>query len=77
MAPILARKKLGTCSWDEFWGKGYATEALKAYLDHYWSLPRREYFRTVIEGNGDVVTTTDSEEEEEEEVLRRSPRRAT
>ncbi|KAL9114211.1 MAG: hypothetical protein Q9227_001633 [Pyrenula ochraceoflavens] len=26
----------------EWWGKGYATEALRAWLDVYWKLPRRE-----------------------------------
>ena len=25
----------------EMWGKGYATESLKAWLDVYWALPRR------------------------------------
>ena len=25
----------------EFWGRGYATEALKAFLIEYWKLPRR------------------------------------
>jgi RimJ/RimL family protein N-acetyltransferase len=26
----------------EFWGKGYATEALKGWMEEYWKLPRRE-----------------------------------
>jgi RimJ/RimL family protein N-acetyltransferase len=28
-------EEVGYMFMDEFWGKGYATEALKAYLDHY------------------------------------------
>jgi RimJ/RimL family protein N-acetyltransferase len=43
-------EEVGYMFLDGSWGKGYATEALKAYLDHYRSLPRREYFKTVIEG---------------------------
>lgn len=26
----------------EFWGKGYATEAAKRWIEEYWKLPRRE-----------------------------------
>lgn len=26
----------------EMWGKGYATEALRAWLEVYWALPRKE-----------------------------------
>ena len=26
----------------EAWGKGYATESLRAYLQQYWNLPRKE-----------------------------------
>ena len=26
----------------EFWGKGYATETLQAWLQRYWALPRKE-----------------------------------
>ena len=29
----------------EWWGKGYATEALKGWLESYWKLPRREVKR--------------------------------
>jgi RimJ/RimL family protein N-acetyltransferase len=54
---------------DEFWGKGYATEALKAYLDHYWSLERKGYVRTIGEGNGTETSSKDGEEEDME-VLR-------
>jgi RimJ/RimL family protein N-acetyltransferase len=55
---------------DEFWGKGYATEALKAYLDHYWSLERREYVRVVSEGEDDQDNPTSTADEEKEvEVL--------
>ncbi len=33
-------EEVGYMFLDEYWGKGYATEALNAYLEHYWSLQR-------------------------------------
>ncbi|KAJ4136910.1 hypothetical protein NW765_012162 [Fusarium oxysporum] len=63
----------GTCVWSselgwpalgyiflkEHWGKGYASEFMKVYLDKWWSLPRNEVEltvdkNTVLEEDGDV-----------------------
>ncbi|KAF4953858.1 hypothetical protein FGADI_5650 [Fusarium gaditjirri] len=63
----------GTCVWSsemgwpalgymllkERWGKGYASEFMKAYLDKWWSLPRNEVEltvdkNTVLEEDGDL-----------------------
>jgi hypothetical protein len=47
-------------------GEGYATEASKAYLDHYWDLERREHTKVVSEGGGeqdDPTSTTDEKKE--------------
>jgi RimJ/RimL family protein N-acetyltransferase len=59
-------EEVGYMFMDEFWGKGYATEAFKAYLDHYWSLERKEYIRIVDEGDGGEKTSKDDKEEEVE-----------
>lgn len=44
---------------EEHWGKGYATEVMRAYLEHWWKLPRVEGlvdlnidFRTLKSGEG-------------------------
>ena len=37
------KEELGYMFLEEYWGKGYATEALQAYLKHYWGLEREEY----------------------------------
>ncbi|KAF4448443.1 hypothetical protein F53441_8167 [Fusarium austroafricanum] len=42
----------------EFWGKGYATEFLSAFMEEWWKLPR-------IECSIDVDSTTLNEEERE------------
>lgn len=34
--------ELGYMILKEHWGKGYATEFLRAYLEHWWALPREE-----------------------------------
>ena len=62
-------EEVGYMFLDEFWGKGYATEALKAYLDHYWSLERKEYVRIICEGEKENLAIN-ADEEAEVEVLR-------
>jgi RimJ/RimL family protein N-acetyltransferase len=62
-------EEVGYMFLDEFWGKGYATEALKSYLDHHWGLERREYVRTISEGDASE-TTSKGDEVKEVEVLR-------
>lgn len=62
-------EEIGYMFLDEFWGRGYATEALKAYLDHYWSLDRKEYVRIISDGDYGEKGS-DWEDEEEVEVLR-------
>jgi len=37
------KEELGYMFLEEYWSKGYATEALQAYLKHYWGLEREEY----------------------------------
>ena len=62
-------EEIGYMFLDEFWGRGYATEALKAFLDHYWSLDRKEYVRIISEGD-ESERRSHWEDEEEAEVLR-------
>lgn len=62
-------EQVGYMLLDDFWGKGYATEALKAYLDHCWSLPRKEYVKGISDGDGGEAAP-DIVEEEGGEVLR-------
>jgi len=79
-------EEVGYMFLDDFWGKGYATEALQAFLGHYWGLERRADVRgtsgTTEEGTsstgkeeaGKVQPNAAGREEEEEnaeiEVLR-------
>ena len=41
----------------EMWGKGYATEALKAWVDVYWELPRKTVTFEDAEGPASAVET--------------------
>lgn len=36
-------EEIGYMFLEGFWGQGYATEALRAYMEHYWSFERLEY----------------------------------
>ncbi|KAI0853407.1 acyl-CoA N-acyltransferase [Daldinia vernicosa] len=42
----------------EYWGQGYATEFLRAFVDHWWTLPRSEVEIEVaaesVDGSGEV-----------------------
>lgn len=31
-----------------YWGKGFATEGLRLFLDMYWELPQRKYIRRLV-----------------------------
>ncbi|KAF3057092.1 hypothetical protein GL218_06016 [Daldinia childiae] len=37
----------------EYWGQGYATEFVRAFIDHWWTLPRSEAEIEVVEGSVD------------------------
>lgn len=65
------RFMVGSMGWPEvgymlrpqYWGSGYATEACRAFLEHWWSLPRQEKLvsieidQSTVSGaqDGDVV----------------------
>lgn len=49
--PWVGEPEAGYMFRTEAWGKGYATEALKAWLDYYWSLPREEIEMVIPEEN--------------------------
>ncbi|KAI0886705.1 acyl-CoA N-acyltransferase [Annulohypoxylon maeteangense] len=63
-----------SCGWPEigykfrkeFWGQGYATEFLGAFLQAWWSLPRSHVKRRVCSSS--VSRTKDSESEATEQV---------
>lgn len=40
------------------WGKGYATETLRAWLEAYWALPRKD---ATLEGKGGAQYGTEAE----------------
>jgi len=65
------KEELGYMFLEQFWGKGYATEALQAYLDHYWSLARLEY---EVDDDGSIDGREEGSERQQqrsrEEVLR-------
>lgn len=42
LSGALGWPEMGYMLLKEHWGKGYATELLRAYLKHWWSLPREE-----------------------------------
>jgi RimJ/RimL family protein N-acetyltransferase len=47
--------EMGYCVNIHYWGKGYATEALKAFLDLFWSLPGK-LFSSALKLNIEALT---------------------
>lgn len=61
------KEELGYMFLERFWGKGYATEALQAYLNHYWSLERWEYD---VDDKGSIDGREEKSEEQQQQRIR-------
>ena len=59
------KEEIGYMFLEVYWGKGYASEAMSAYLEHWWGLDRAE---CEIEVDGNISVEGEKDDEHEHEL---------